>query len=43
MGGSKPSSLDFVARPAGGDQVFLMVYSKIEEDVDGSIAVTGSS
>jgi hypothetical protein len=42
MGGPKPASLDFVARPAGGDQVFLVVYSKSKKTWGAPLAVTSS-
>lgn len=40
MGADPPKNLDFVARPTGGDQVFLRRYSKAKKSWGEAIAVS---
>jgi hypothetical protein len=42
MGDDPPKSFDFVARPVGGDQVFLMSYSKAKRVWSEAMPVTGT-
>jgi hypothetical protein len=42
MGDDPPKSFDFVARPVGGDQVFLTRYSKTKRTWDEPIPVTAT-
>jgi hypothetical protein len=41
MGENPPKDFSFVARPAGGDQVFLKIYSKSKKTWSAPIPVTG--
>jgi hypothetical protein len=42
MGDDAPKSFDFVARPVGGDQVFLMRFDKAKRTWGAPIAVNGT-